>query len=62
VFPKIAPIIPVRRRDLLESAEWLNELRHDGFRALAYVGDGRCRLISRRRLAFHWTERRHSQN
>jgi hypothetical protein len=36
MFPKINPIIPVRRRDLFESAEWVYELKHDGFRALAY--------------------------
>jgi bifunctional non-homologous end joining protein LigD len=48
VFPKIRPIIPVRRRELFESAEWVYELKHDGFRALAYITDGRCRLISRR--------------
>ena len=48
MFPKVSPIIPVRRRDLFENAEWLYELKHDGFRALAYVGEGRCRLISRR--------------
>jgi len=48
VFPKISSIIPVRRRDLFESAEWVYELKHDGFRALAYVAGGRCRLISRR--------------
>ena len=34
-FPKISPIIPVRRRGLFESAEWVYELKHDGFRALA---------------------------
>ena len=48
MFPKISPIIPVRRRDLFESAEWVYELKHDGFRALAYLNGGRCRLISRR--------------
>ena len=48
VFPKINPLIPVRRRDLFDSAEWVYEVKHDGFRAVAYVGDGRCRLISRR--------------
>jgi bifunctional non-homologous end joining protein LigD len=48
MFPKISPIIPSRRRDLFESAEWVYELKHDGFRALAYVAEGRCRLISRR--------------
>ena len=37
MFPKISPIIPVRRRDLFESAEWVYELKHDGFRALAYL-------------------------
>ena len=46
--PKISPIIPVRRGDLFESADWLYELKHDGFRALAYVGDGRCRFVSKR--------------
>jgi bifunctional non-homologous end joining protein LigD len=48
MFPKICPIIPVRRRDLFESAEWVYELKHDGFRALAYLNGGGCRLISRR--------------
>ena len=48
MFPKISPIIPVRRRDLFESAEWVYELKHDGFRALAYLDGGRCRLFSRR--------------
>jgi len=48
MFPKISPIILVRRRDLFESAEWVYELKHDGFGALAYLTEGRCRLISRR--------------
>ena len=48
MFPKISPIIPVRRRDLFESAEWVYELKHDGFRALAYVKEGRCQFVSRR--------------
>ena len=42
------PFIPVRRRDLFESAEWVYEVKHDGFRVIAYVGGRRCRLISRR--------------
>jgi len=48
MFPKISPIIPVRRRDLFESAGWVYELKHDGFRALAYLDGRRCRLVSRR--------------
>src|ERR1051325_10416687 len=48
MFPKITPIIAVRRRDLFESADWVYELNHDGLRALAYLDAKRCRLISRR--------------
>ena len=49
MFPKISPIIPVRRRNLFESAEWVYELKHDGFRALAGVGvlRHRCSQTSR---------------
>jgi bifunctional non-homologous end joining protein LigD len=47
-FPGISPIIPVRRSSVFEHADWLYELKYDGFRALAYVDDGRCRLISRK--------------
>jgi bifunctional non-homologous end joining protein LigD len=48
MFPKLARSYPVRRRDLFESPEWLYELKHDGFRAMAYLDGGRCRLISHR--------------
>jgi bifunctional non-homologous end joining protein LigD len=47
-FPSISPIIPVRRSAIFAHADWVCELKYDGFRALAYVGDGQCRLISRR--------------
>lgn len=30
-----------------DGAEWLFELKYDGFRALAYLEHGRCRLVSR---------------
>jgi bifunctional non-homologous end joining protein LigD len=48
MFPKISPIIPERRPDIFEHPDWLYELKHDGFRALAYLDQGRCRLVSRR--------------
>jgi bifunctional non-homologous end joining protein LigD len=32
--------------------DFLFELKHDGFRALAYISDGHCELISRRRNAY----------
>jgi bifunctional non-homologous end joining protein LigD len=47
-FPRITPIIPVRRSVVFDHADWVYELKYDGFRALAYVADGHCRLISRR--------------
>ena len=27
--------------------DWICEVKYDGFRALAYVEDGRCQLVSR---------------
>jgi bifunctional non-homologous end joining protein LigD len=47
-FPRITPIIPIRRSGVLNHADWVYELKYDGFRALAYVGEGQCRLISRK--------------
>ena len=28
--------------------DWVFELKHDGFRAVAYIEQGKCRLVSRR--------------
>jgi bifunctional non-homologous end joining protein LigD len=47
-FPKFSPIIPVRRPDIVDSSDWVYELKYDGFRALAYVDEGRCRFVSRK--------------
>lgn len=35
-------------RSCSESGEWLYELKHDGFRALAHLNADRCRFVSRR--------------
>ena len=32
--------------------DWLFEIKHDGFRALAYVVEGHCRLVSRRNYVY----------
>ena len=37
----------IRRSKPFDSDDWLFELKHDGFRALAFVEDGQCRLVSR---------------
>ena len=37
---------------LFSHPDWLFELKHDGFRALAFVQNGSCRLVSRNGNAF----------
>jgi ATP-dependent DNA ligase len=47
MFPKISPIIPERRPGIFEYPDWLYELKHEGFRTLAYLDQRGCRLVSR---------------
>jgi len=51
-FPRIVPIAPIRVREAFDHRDWIFEPKLDGFRALAYVGDGGCALISRRGYAY----------
>jgi bifunctional non-homologous end joining protein LigD len=37
-----------RRTEPFDHADWIFELKHDGFRAVAYVAAGQCTLISRK--------------
>jgi bifunctional non-homologous end joining protein LigD len=39
-------------RQPFNDPNFLFELKHDGFRALAYISDGHCELISRRRNSY----------
>ena len=39
-------------RQPFDHPDYLFELKHDDFRALAYISDGRCELLSRRRNAY----------
>jgi bifunctional non-homologous end joining protein LigD len=41
-----------RRAEAFSHPDWLFELKYDGFRALALVDDGVCRLVSRNGNAF----------
>jgi hypothetical protein len=42
--------MPLSRRPLpFDHAEWIFELKYDGFRALAVIDNGRTQLISRER-------------
>jgi bifunctional non-homologous end joining protein LigD len=36
-------------RQPFDHPDFLFELKHDGFRALAHIWDGKCELVSRRR-------------
>lgn len=47
MLPTVLPMRLSRRLKSFDSADYLFELKHDGFRALAYVENGQCRLVSR---------------
>jgi ATP-dependent DNA ligase len=47
-FPHVIAASPILRRDAFDHADYLFELKHDGFRALAYVDRDGARLVSRR--------------
>jgi bifunctional non-homologous end joining protein LigD len=44
-------MVLTRFREPFSDPDWLFEVKHDGFRALAYV-DGDCRLVSRRNYVY----------
>ena len=46
------PINPSRIAAAFDHPDWLFELKHDGFRALAYIEDGGCKLISRKQIVY----------
>ena len=50
-FPTIRLVIPTRVAAPFDNPDWFFELKHDGFRPLAHVADGRCDLISRKNNA-----------
>jgi bifunctional non-homologous end joining protein LigD len=52
VLPSIIPAKLARSLEPFDDPDWLFELKHDGFRSLAYLEDGRCRLVSRHRNVY----------
>ena len=48
MVPRIQPIAPVPTKQPFDDSEWLFDFKYDGFRALCYLEQGRCRLISRK--------------
>lgn len=51
-LPRIAPINPARITQPFDHPDWIFELKHDGFRAVAYIEDGTCQLISRKQIIY----------
>ena len=51
-LPKISPLTLTRLRKSFDHPDWIFELKHDGFRAVAYISDDGCRLVSRRNNVF----------
>jgi hypothetical protein len=47
MFPNLRPMPLKRRREPFSHPDWLFELKHDGFRALAFIQNGNCQLVSR---------------
>jgi bifunctional non-homologous end joining protein LigD len=52
VLPPIIPAKLARSLEPFDDKDWLFELKHDGFRSLAYLENGQCRLVSRRRNTY----------
>ena len=46
-LPHISPLTLTRRREPFDHADWVFELKQDGFRGMAYIGGGKSKLLSR---------------
>jgi bifunctional non-homologous end joining protein LigD len=47
-LPRVQPIIATWRKEPFGNPDWLFDFKYDGFRALCYLEQARCRLISRK--------------
>jgi len=52
VLPQVQPINPSRIAAPFDDADFIFELKHDGFRAVAYVESGSCQLVSRKDITY----------
>ena len=46
-LPRIRPIRLRLVKEPFDNPDYIFEFKHDGFRALAYIKNGECRLVSR---------------
>ena len=52
MFPDVKPMELSRRAEPFDHRDWIFELKHDGFRAIAYVAKGECKLVSRKNIVY----------
>lgn len=52
MLPEITIAKLARSFAAFDDPDWLFELKHDGFRSLAYIENGQCRLVSRHRNTY----------
>src|ERR1700730_14942760 len=52
MLPRVQPINPSRIAAPFDHADFVFELKHDGFRAVAYIEDGACQLVSRKQIVY----------
>ena len=46
-LPRMDAVELVQQSKPFDHADWIYEIKYDGFRGLAYVEDGTCQLVSR---------------
>jgi bifunctional non-homologous end joining protein LigD len=46
-LPRIAPLTLKQQREPFDHPDWVFELKQDGFRGMAYIAEGKSKLISR---------------
>jgi bifunctional non-homologous end joining protein LigD len=54
LLPSIKPMRLQRVAKPFDNPDYIFELKHDGFRAIAYVDDGKCKLVSRNQNHFNF--------
>ena len=50
-LPVLTPLTLSQQTTAFSDPDWLFEVKHDGFRSLAYIQDG-CELVSRKGVAY----------
>jgi bifunctional non-homologous end joining protein LigD len=51
-LPRIQPVNPTRIGAPFDHSNFVFELKHDGFRAVAYIENGKCELVSRKNIVY----------